>query len=223
LHQAIALDPTFAAAYAELSDAQYLAWFYGWNSSGVTLEDATLTAEKAVSLDRSSPLAHVQLGRRQMWMGRYDESIASINQAITLDANFAAGYAASAYLHSFTGDYALSLAMADKASRLDPFAVRPALYRGMVYFAQEDYEAAIVAISEGLRLNPDFGGLHQWLAAAHGQLGHKVEARAAAAEVKRLSPNYAGGLWRTPLKDRSVLLRLMDGLRKAGLEVPDEP
>jgi adenylate cyclase len=223
LRQAIALDPIFAAAYAEMSDAQYLAFIYGWHTPPTTLEDALVTAVKAVALDSSLPLAQVQLGRRQMWLGRYEESMASINQAIKLDANYAAAYAASAYLHSFTGDYALSLAMAEKASALDPYAERPALYRGMVYFAQRDYEAAIAALNEGVALNPDFGALHQWLAAAHSQLGQEVEARAEAAAVIRHSPNYAGAIWSTPLQDRSVLMRWIDGMRMAGLKVPDEP
>ncbi|MDP6952671.1 MAG: adenylate/guanylate cyclase domain-containing protein, partial [Alphaproteobacteria bacterium] len=128
--QAIALDPTFAAAYAELSDAQYLAWNYGF-SDDLTLEIALATAEKAIALDRALPAAHVQLGRRYMWLGRFEESLAAINAAIALDANFAAAYAAHAYLSLFTADYALTRTIADRAMRLDPYAARPVYYRGM--------------------------------------------------------------------------------------------
>jgi len=221
--QAIALDPAFAAGHAELSDAHFLAWYYGWDKSGTALVEALATAEKAVALDRSLPIAHAQLGRMLSWFERLDEAIASANQAIALDANYAKGYSALAWLHALNGDYALALAMADKASRLDPYAVRPTLYRGMVYFAQKDYERAIATLTEGVAINPDFGAGYVWLAGAYGQLGREAEARAAAAEVMRLSPNFASGLSRVPIKNRGVLKRLFEGLRKAGLDIPIEP
>jgi adenylate cyclase len=221
LNQAIALDPTFAAAYAELSDAQHLAVFYGWEIPDATLDAAMRNAEKAVALDGGLPIAHAQLGRRQYLVGKFEESAMSLNTAIALDTNYATGYAALAALYAYTGEYALAQGMADKAGRLDPYAVRPFLYKGIAAFAQGEYDKAIVALTEGVNLNPGFGAAYQWLTAAHAHAGDDDAAREAAANVLRTSPKFYEGLTRFPFTDPSVLARLFEGLRKAGLDAPD--
>ena len=220
LVQAIALDPAFAAAYAELSDAQYLAWNYRWDDA-LTLEIALATAEKAVALDRALPLAHVQLGRRYMWLGRFDGSLAAINTAITLDANFAAAYAAHAYLSLFTADYALSRTIAERAMRLDPYAARPVYYRGMAYFAEQEYERAIEVMRDGLSVNPGFSTLQTWVASAYAQLGNEEAAREALAAALQANPNAATASLRQPFTDSSLLESYAEGLRLAGYDGPD--
>jgi adenylate cyclase len=220
-NRAIALDPVFAAAYAELSDAQHLAVYYGWDVPDASRDAALRNAEKAVALDGSLPLAHAQLGRRQYESGHFDGSAASLSTAIALDTNYATGYVALAALYAFTGEYDLGRSMANKASQLDPYAVRPLLYEGTNAFAQENYDEAIAALSKGVGFNPDFGAAYQWLAAAHALAGNEEEARAAASNVLRISPDFVGGLESLPFVDPSVLQRLAEGLRLAGLEVPD--
>lgn len=79
------------------------------------------------------------------------------------------------------------------------------------------------ACSARLALNPDYGAAHQYLTATYGLLGYEEKARAEAAEVLRRTPNFADGILRTPVRDRALLMRLIEGLRKAGLEVPDPP
>ena len=110
-----------------------------------------------------------------MYVGRFDDAETSITRSIALDTNFADGYSALAYLYCIVGDYDKCLAMASKTSELDPYAARPATYRGIAYFGQEDYTAAIAELTRGLTLNPDFGYLHQWLAAAYIHLGQETQ------------------------------------------------
>ena len=61
---------------------------------------------------------------------------------------------------------------------------------------------------------------HLYLAAGYGELGREEEARAEAAEVLKISPQFSleGARQRTPYKDPVDLERLIDQLRKAGLE-----
>jgi adenylate cyclase len=58
------------------------------------------------------------------------------------------------------------------------------------------------------------------LAAIYGELGREEEARAEAAEILRISPNYSLAVVRAriPYKDPADLERFLDGLRKAGLK-----
>ena len=122
----------------------------------------------------------------------------------------------------FAGDTDEANTLLDRALRLDPYSATALFYRGIAYFVGEKYDRAIITLKSSLALNPDFGGAHQFLAAVHGLLGRDHEARAEAAEVLRQSPDFARGILRTPFGDRADLLRLIDGLRKAGLDIPDQ-
>jgi hypothetical protein len=63
------------------------------------------------------------------------------------------------------------------------------------------------------------------LAAAYGQLGETAAARGALRELLTLRPNFAAevreefGKWYGP---GELLERIIDGLRKAGLDVPTQ-
>ena len=68
--------------------------------------------------------------------------------------------------------------------------------------------------------NPDYLPAHSELLVAYSESGHEAEARAEAAEILRLSPNFSleGMRQRLPFKDQAELERFLDGLRKAGLK-----
>ena len=71
-----------------------------------------------------------------------------------------------------------------------------------------------------LVLNPNFVPAHLMLANCYAQLGRLEEARAEAAEVMRLLPNYSLEVAKQslPFKDPAVLEREIDAWRKAGLK-----
>src|SRR5262249_6802519 len=66
----------------------------------------------------------------------------------------------------------------------------------------------------------NFLGAHLQLAGIYSELGRETEARAAAAEVLRLNPQFSLEVHkqRVPLKDPAVLERHIAALRKAGLK-----
>ena len=115
-----------------------------------------------------------------------------------------------------------AISLLDRALRLDPYSALALFYRGVAYFVRENYDQAITALKSSLALNPNFGAAHRYLAAIYGLLGRDQEARAEAAEVLRLSPDkFARGILLAPFGDRADLLRLIDGQRKAGLDIPE--
>ncbi len=221
--RAIELDPIFAAAYAELAHTGFLNFYYGWREGRPKLDGAEAAAEKAVILDPSLALAHARLAHIRAYQGRLDQGIASARRGVALDANYAEAYGTLSLMLNFDGDTEGALAMADMAGRLDPYSYIASYNKALAHFIDEDYEPAIAASRAALTLNPDYGVAHQLLAATYGLLDRDVEARAAAAEVLRLSPNFAEGTLRRPFKDRAILIRMIDGLRKAGLDIPEAP
>ena len=67
---------------------------------------------------------------------------------------------------------------------------------------------------------PHHPGAHLGLAVVYSELGRAEEARAAAAEVLRLNPQFSLEVHRqrAPIKDPVVLERQLAALRKAGLK-----
>ena len=221
--QAVGLDETFAAAYAELSHARGLAWYYGWAKGPAALENAEKAARRAVTIDPSLPQGHAQLGWVLSFRGRLDEGIAAARNATVLDTNYATGYANLSIFLSLSGEGDEALAAGNVAVRLDPFSFVAHFARGVAQLILRDYEKAAANFRAGLAINPDFGAGHQYLAAVYGLLGRDEEARREAAEVLRISPNFADGILSLPFRNRADLMLIVDGLRKAGLDVPDPP
>jgi tetratricopeptide (TPR) repeat protein len=220
---AFSLDKRFAAAYAELAHALWLANFYGWSEGTAALEDAIIAARKSIALDPSLPQGFAHLSNPLAFQGNFDEGIAAARQAVKLDRNYATGYAKLSNLLIFNSEFEEAHAAANNAVKLDPYSPLSLTMRGAAHFYAGNYKRAIPDFQASIIINPDFGGGHQYLAATYGWLGEEEKARVEAAEVLRLSPNFAANIFQIPGKYREVRMRLVDGLRKAGLDVPDAP
>jgi tetratricopeptide (TPR) repeat protein len=108
-----------------------------------------------------------------------------------------------------------------KAMRLSPFY--PAWYLhhlGLSYHLTGQYEEAIEAIKKAIERTPNSLFPHVRLVAVYSDLGRLKEARAEAAEVLRIKPdfsveNYARA---NPFKDTAIVEHRKELLRKAGLD-----
>ena len=87
LNAAIELDPTFADAYSYLSYCYFTRFVMMWPGADPDLNPAVELAEKAVSLDPESAVAHTRLAWVQGFLRRYDESLPNFEKAIALDPN----------------------------------------------------------------------------------------------------------------------------------------
>ena len=105
--------------------------------------------------------------------------------------------------------------------RLDPYYQPVAAgLLGAAHYMLKQYERALPVLRDCVSRAPDLRTGHSWLAATYAQMGRLEEARAEAAEVLRVQPNYTiSGTTRQILGFRSAKddKHLFDGLRKAGL------
>jgi TolB-like protein len=125
---------------------------------------------------------------------------------------------------AYSGDWVRRCALAERAAQLNPR--HPGWYWIPLFFdlyRECDYRDAVAI---GLRFNmPGFLGAHAAMAAAYGQLGESEAARRSLNEVLRLAPAYARSArerlakWFGP----ELVDHILDGLRKAGLQVSDGP
>ena len=91
---------------------------------------------------------------------------------------------------------------------------------GIAYAVAGRPEEAIAPLKQYLVRYPNMLGAHLTLAAVYSGLGQAAEARAEAAEVLRINPQFSLEVHkqRTPIKDPAVLEQALANLRKAGLK-----
>jgi len=165
--------------------------------------------------------AHGTLGWVSLWKKQHDQAIAEAERAIALDPNDADSYAWLGATLDFAGRPEEAIGLIEKAMRLNPHY--PPVYLfilGHSYYLMGRYEEAIAAYKKALTHNSRYSPAHQFLAAIYSELGREEEARAEAAEVLKISPNFSLEVLRQrlPFKDPAVLERMLAALRKAGMK-----
>lgn len=151
----------------------------------------------------------------------YDRGIAEAERAVALEPGSAEAYGQLAMHLSWAGRSAEALSFYNKAFRLSPFpAPRWVFNLANDYMKLGRYEEAIAILKRLIQKHPDQLFAHTGLAAAYMLSGRAEEAKAEAAEVLRIDPNFS--LERTyrnlPFRDQEELNRRKEALRQTGLK-----
>jgi tetratricopeptide (TPR) repeat protein len=198
-----------------------LDWVWQWNQDPQSLERAFALTQKAIALDDSLSTAHSVLGFVYAAKKQHERAIAEGERAITLAPSDAEGYAQLGIILNFAGRPEETFRLVEKAIRLNPRY--PAQYLGIIgqaYTLTRQYEEAISFLKRSITRNPNLLASHFFLAVSYSESGREEEARAAAAEILRISPHFSleGYQQRVHYKDPAVLERFVTALRKAGLK-----
>lgn len=189
-----------------------------------SLRKAEELFKRGLAIDDSDPLSHGMLGLLYCTLHEYDKGIAEGKRAVDLGPN--SGLANELYAHilNFSGRYKEAIAFFEKAIRLNPISNSGA-YNGLgcAYWFLGRNEEAVTTMKQALQRSPYNYFLHINLASFYAEMGREKEARAEAAEVIRINPNfslsnYAKGspsVWKDQMKIQNVYL---SNLRKAGLK-----
>jgi tetratricopeptide (TPR) repeat protein len=113
-----------------------------------------------------------------------------------------------------------AIRLVEKAIRLNPrYPAQYLVTLGQAYTLTRQYEEAIATLKRAITRNPNFLAAYVFLAVVYSESSREEEARAAAAEILRISPNFSldGYQQRVHYKDPAVLERFVVALRKAGL------
>lgn len=225
LERAVKLDPGYAAAWSKLAFLYADEYAFGYNPRPRSLDRALEAAQRAVELDPSSGMGHWHLARTHFWRNEIAEAVTEAERALALNPNNAFVLAAAGTYMAPTGGDNLrrGVQLASKALRIDPNP--PGWYHVpqiLSHYDQREYDAALAA---SLRMNmPKFFHTYVWRSAIYGQLGRSAEAASSKAKLLELYPTYPENA-RRELKKFNVSPELadhvIDGLRKAGLEIPE--
>ena len=222
LREAIALDPAFARAYACLAMCKHQAVVLGWSRSPVAdMRKALQLSTKAIELNKGVDSAHIARGLVYLAMRQHDKAIAEGERAVELSPSGADAHFTLGTFLKFAGRPREALALMHKAIRLNPMPRSIYYYiLGTLYRDMNQYDKGIAALKKCLEIDPDSSFCWINLTAAYSMAGQEDMAREAASETLKRNPNFSLEYFakQIPFKDQASTKRVVDALRKAGLE-----
>jgi adenylate cyclase len=214
--------PQNPVGYAQLSGVYLTDYMRGnTKSPWETLEKGYELAKKALAMDDSTPIAHNMLCLFYVFKRKYDKAIAEGELAVALYPSASASYFAYASALHFACRPEEAIPMYQKAIRLNPNASAITFaYFGMALADAGQFKEAVSTLKRSIQRAPDYVVSHIGLVIAYSSMGREQEARAEAAEILRIDPQFSLDYFAktVPLKDQSQIDKGIDILRKAGLK-----
>ncbi len=220
--QAVRKAPGNATSWAAQSLIYLEEFKHGFNAQDDALERSLKSARRATELDPNNAWAQFALCdasffHRDVGMGR-----SAGLRSLELNPRDSDAMAMVGVWFAFTGEWERGLGLVERAIKLNPN--HPGWYWFLVFYnhyRQGEYELALAYIE---RVNmPQYWVCPELVAATQGQLGNEAEARAALEQFLALCPFPPEEIPR--VNDRWLYAQpevrdlILDGLRKAGLEV----
>ena len=190
------------------------------------LEDALNAANKAVRLAPNDGRAFMGQANALFYAGNLEPFVVSAERALLLNPYSADIIANMGSRFAYAGQWERGLALLDTAMAMQPY--HPGTYYFAAYFdhyRKGEYE---MALAKALKMNiPDYVWAQGALAAAYGQLGRVEEAKPVVARMLEMRPDIEktarADRWKFFRYQEDLLDHFLEGLRKAGLDIPDEP
>jgi eukaryotic-like serine/threonine-protein kinase len=182
--QAIAIDPSYAPAYAGLANDYLLAadWFMSPKEAMPKARDAV---QKALKLDDRLAEAHTSLGALHFcyewdWLAAEGE----FKRAIELNPNYVLAHQWFGWYLVAMGRFDQAIAEVKRAQQLDPLSLEANSFLGVsLCFARRD-EEAIEQLRKTIDMDPNYWFAYLWLGRAYEQKGELDKAIAAFQKAK---------------------------------------
>jgi serine/threonine protein kinase/tetratricopeptide (TPR) repeat protein len=176
-HQAIALDPGYARAFAGLGDCYALLSILGALAPHDGFAKAKAAERRALEIDDGLGEAHASLGFAALL---YDfdplTAGAELRKALELNPGYASAHQWYGFLLGLTGRLEASLAELKIAQELDPFSASINVTAAWPHYWMRRFDAAVVVLRQAVDLHPGFWLAHYYLGLALGQAGAISEA-----------------------------------------------
>ena len=217
----IEADPAYARSYGAWAIAKIFAVNLKWtdvpvNETGRALE----LAQRAVSLDPTSPHAYWALGFTHLFRKEYDQAEAAAKKAIQYAPNYADGYGLLSLISNHRWNAKDGIAYIERAISLNPHYTAEYLYSlGIGQYALGEYDKAIEYMLQALDRNPNFSRARMFLVAAYVGKGMMDEAEWEMELVLGEQPGASVTVLKTEsaFADHPIRTRFINQLHQAGL------
>ena len=223
LERAVQQSPGYADGWATLSLLYAEEYGLGFNAQPDPLGRALQAARRATDAAASNALAQTALARILFFRKEFRAMRSAADQAISLNPMDGAALAQLGSCFAYSGDWERGCDLLERAMQLNPR--HPGWYwfpLAWNAYRKGDYRDAL---NIALKINlPGFYATYELLAMVYGQLGERDAASQALSEMLKLMPDFGKiaravkSIWFTP----EMVEHVLDGLRKAGLEIADE-
>ncbi len=189
--QAIALDPNYALAYAEMADSyDGLGGYLGFLPPRDSLPQAKAAAVKALEIDDTLSQAHYSLAQTKLyyewdWSGAERE----YRRAIELNPNYAPAHQGYGTYLEALGRFDEAIAERERAQGLDPLSAFRTADVGYPFYWAGQYDQAIEHYRRALELDPNFFWSYLWIGEAYVEKGMHEEA---ITEIRKAAALSAG-------------------------------
>ena len=218
--RAIDLDPSYAAAYAELGLSIREAVASGWTEFVADdLGRAETLAQKALSLDPASTAAYRLLAEINLARGRFDLALGQTEHVLEINPSDSESFTTRGNILLWSGRAADALPWLEGALRFDRANARTAHLLGIAYYFLARYGEALETMDRGLAgslgRNLQLMG-RTILAATYAQLGRHQDADRERALVMRMAPFLNAERFAAQFGTQEARNHMLDGLKKAG-------
>ena len=218
--KAIALDPEYDKGYTALAGVENAdVWLGVSESPKEAMMRCIELAKKSIAI-KDSAVPHRVLANTYLLLRKHSAAVEEVKKAIEMAPNYADAYwiLGLVYMQSDRGEEAVPVLQ--KAIRLNPFPPN-AYYNTLAwsYYFLGKYDEAIAEGKRAVSMNPKDFHAHLPLICAYLSMNRREEARAHAADILRIDPNFSVNKAErtTPLKNKDNLKRIMEQYRMAGL------
>ena len=220
LELAVRKAPDYADAWAMLAFLCVQDYGQGFSLQADSLTSGLTAARRAVDAAPSNPLAYCSLAQALFFQKEFQSFRNAAERAVALNPMDGNSIAFLGELLTYAGDWERGLALSGRAKQLNPN--HPGWYWYADFYnsyRQGDFRAAL---GFALKINlPGQWASHAMIAASRGQLKERDAASRSLRDLLILRPDLAVtvgkefGKWWEP----EYVEQLIDGLRKAGLQI----
>jgi TolB-like protein/DNA-binding winged helix-turn-helix (wHTH) protein/Tfp pilus assembly protein PilF len=172
---AVAIDPKYAAAYAQLADTYNLMGQYSWMNPHEAQNLAWAAAKQALSLDPSQAEAHAALGF-SLWFYKWDPAGAEVEfrKALELEPENVDAHHWYAQLLMTSGRFPEAEQQMQEAFDVDPRSPILRANLGWLYEYEGKFPQAVEQVRSVLAENPNFMAAHYKLWYIYSAMGDRT-------------------------------------------------
>ena len=227
LHEAAELAPDCPLVYSSLAWTHYFDVARRWSAKpSESLDRMSDDAHRALELGDVSGYPSLMLAHMHLMRRNYEEALAVSELALDERPSCQGAFGLRANVLNYCGRPLEAIPLAQQAIRLSPVAQTflPEVLATAHYLAGQ-HEEALATAQQTLSLAPDNVDARVVLVASLVETGRLDAAAEIAREILALDPDFTLARFAAsqPYRDPAVLERLVDALRRAGVQEGDDP